>query len=135
MGRKPYVTGSISSSDFPVANPFPPANGGGHDAVTAKISNPPTMTAIRPESGAEGTSVNVTVTGTNFVSGSTAVAVNGTGVTVGPVNVASNTSLTTVFAIASSATSGTRYVTVTTPGGTSNGLPFIVRVPLFPRDN
>jgi Beta-propeller repeat/IPT/TIG domain len=131
-----YVTGQTWSDNFPIQHPFqyhhvPP------DAFVSKISDyaPPTIRSISPASGAQGTGVNVTVTGTNFQSGSTAVTVSGTGITVGPVNVESSTSLTTVFAIAPSATPGARYVTVTTPGGTAGlGVIFIVNVPLFPRD-
>ena len=65
---------------------------------------------------------------TGTVAGSTTVAVSGTGVTVGPVNVGSSTSLTTTFTIAASAPLGKRNVMVTTSGGTTvDGVAFTVR--------
>jgi hypothetical protein len=132
-----YVTGGTASTNFPIVNPMQPYRGGTSDAFVTKINDGggsvPTVTAIQPRSGARGTSVNVTLTGTNFVIGSTSVTVSGTGFTIGPVNVASSTSLTTVFTIASSATPRSRTVKVTTPGGTTaEGVAFTVTDPLFP---
>jgi IPT/TIG domain/Beta-propeller repeat len=132
-----YVAGSTASPNFPTVNPMQPYGGGSSDGFVTKISDRagdgPTVTAIQPRSGARGTSVNVTLMGTNFVTESTSVTVSGDGVTVGPVNVASSTSLTTVFVIASAATPGSRTVKVKTPAGTTmDGVTFIVGDPLFP---
>src|SRR5260370_383189 len=60
-----------------------------------------------------------TLTGTNFVAGTTTVAVSGSGVTVSAVTVTTATSLTATLTMASTATSGARNVTVTTSSGTS----------------
>ncbi len=87
---------------------------------------PPTLTAMTPNSGAQGTTVTVTLTGTNFVNGATVAA---PGLTVGTVTVASTTSITVPFTIPPTATLGPANVTVTTAGGTSAALPFTVLPP------
>lgn len=88
----------------------------------------PTLTAVSPNSGIQGTTASVTLTGTNFVTGAgaTTVAVSGTGITVNNVVVNIATSLTADFVIASSATAGARTVTVTTATGTSASKTFTV---------
>ena len=106
---------------------------GGTSAAQAITINPPppTLTAINPTAGITGTMVNVTLTGTSFVSGSTTVSVSGTGVTVGNVGAASATStaISASFTIDANAALGPRNVTVTTVGGTSNVITFTVRAP------
>jgi hypothetical protein len=89
----------------------------------------PTLTNISPAQGARGTTVTVTLTGTNFVVGATTVAVAGDGVAVNSVSVSSSTSLTATFVLDSAATVGARTVTVTTAGGTSGGQPFTINLP------
>src|SRR5207253_8539 len=86
----------------------------------------PTLTSIAPTSGVRGTSVPVTLTGTNLA-GATAVNVSGTGVTVGALTVTSTT-VTTTFTISNTATLSARTVSVTTPAGTSNTVTFTVNV-------
>lgn len=88
----------------------------------------PTLSAVSPVSGVLGTTVGVTLTGTNFDPnpGATTVAVSGSGVTVNNVNVASATSLTADFVIASGAATGARAVTVTTGIGTGAARTFNV---------
>ena len=54
----------------------------------------PTLTSVAPNQGTQGTTVAVTLTGTNLVVGATTVAVSGAGVTVNTVVVGSKTSLT-----------------------------------------
>jgi hypothetical protein len=87
----------------------------------------PTIANLTPNSGGPGTSVTVTLTGTNFVAGTT-VQVVGAGVTAGAVTLSSATSLTVPLTIASNATPGPYGVTVTTPGGTSAPAIFTVAV-------
>ena len=59
----------------------------------------PTLTSVAPNQGIQGTTVAVTLTGTNFVVGATTVAVSGGGVTVTNVVVGSSTSLTANFVL------------------------------------
>ena len=79
--------------------------------------------------GIRGTTVAVTLTGTDFVVGATTVAVSGYLVTVNTVVVSSSTSLTANFVIDPAAATGGRAVTVTTAGGTSGPQTFTVNAP------
>ena len=78
------------------------------------------------ESRHPGTTVAVTLTGTNFVAGATTVNVGGSGVTVTNVVVSSRTSLTANFVLDPAAATGARTVTVTTAAGTSGAQTFTV---------
>jgi hypothetical protein len=92
----------------------------------------PTLTSVNPPLGGPGTTVYVTLQGTNFVIGSTTVQVGGAGVNVGVVNVdgqGTPNQMTAQLLIDSGAALGARDLTVTTPGGTSNALTFTVRPP------
>ena len=57
--------------------------------VTLPAPGAPTLTSVAPNQGIRGTTVAVTLTGTNFVVGATTVAVSGAGVTVNTVVVGS----------------------------------------------
>jgi hypothetical protein len=91
------------------------------DATTAAASVTvpvvPTVTGVSPTGGEQGTTVPVTVSGTNFQSGATLSV--GAGVTVSGVTVPSATQLLATLGIAASAAEGLRDVTVTNPGGGS----------------
>ena len=89
----------------------------------------PTLTSLSPNQGTQGSTVAVTLTGTNFVVGATTVAVSGAGVTVNTVVVGSSTSLTANFVINAAAATGARTVTVTTGGGTSGAQSFTINLP------
>ena len=85
----------------------------------------PVLSAVAPNSGVQGVSVQVTLTGSSFQSGAT-IAIGGTGVTASNVAVVSSTRITAVFTIAASAATGARSVTVTTAAGTSAPQSFTV---------
>jgi hypothetical protein len=91
----------------------------------------PTLTSIVPNSGLRGTSVPVTLTGTNLT-GAFLINVTGTGVTVSNLVVVSATSVTATFTISTTALTTARNVTVSTPGGTSNPVTFTVTAPPVP---
>ena len=59
----------------------------------------PTLTGVAPDQGIQGTTVAVTLTGTNFIVGATTVNIGGGGVTVNSVVVGSTTSLTANFVL------------------------------------
>ena len=80
------------------------------------LSLEPTVTAVDPNQGYQGDTLDVTITGTNF-NGATSVSF-GAGITVNSFTVDSNTQITAGISIASGATLGTRNVSVTTPEGT-----------------
>jgi hypothetical protein len=79
---------------------------------------PPTLTSVSPNQGPAAGGVSVTLTGENFVLGQT-YATFGAAPLVG----ASCASSTTCYATSPPGT-GTVQVTITTPFGTSNGVPF-----------
>jgi hypothetical protein len=101
--------------------------GGVSNAVTFTVTAPPppTLTSIAPTSGARGTSVNVTFTGTNLTG---AFAVTGVGALIPVTNltVVSSTTVTATLNITRAAPLGIRNLGLTTPGGTSNTRPFTV---------
>src|SRR5207253_5969744 len=82
-----------------------------------------------PPSGAQGSSVNLTLTGTAFATGATIVTISGTGVTISNIAVTSATSLTAQFSIDAAAPTGSRNVTVKTAAGESSALPFTINIP------
>lgn len=92
------------------------------NGVLFTVLQPPAITSLSPTSGGVGTSV--TITGTNFGAsqGSSTVSFNGTAATPQSPSDWSDTSI--VVPVPSAATTGN--VTVTTAGGTSNGVSFTV---------
>jgi YVTN family beta-propeller protein len=101
--------------------------GGSTGAVPFTItSSAPTLTSVSPSTGGQGFSVPVTLTGTNFVTGATAITVSGTGVTVTTIAVSSGTSMTATFVIDPAAALGARNVSVTTASGSSGTVPFTI---------
>ena len=102
---------------------------GGQTSRSATGAGAPTLTSVSPNQGTQGTTVAVTLTGTNFVVGATTVNVSGADVTVNTVVVGSTTSLTANFVIGAAAATGARSVTVTTAGGTSGGQTFTIISP------
>ena len=103
----------------------------GSATFTVNSTSIPTLVSISPNSGTPGTTVPVTLTGTNFVAGAS-VAVSNPGVTVSNLNVVSATQLTATFTIAAGASTGSANVTVTTPGGTSGPVTFTINGPSIP---
>jgi IPT/TIG domain len=129
----PTATVPALALDF-YGNPRPdPANPNHFDVGAVEFqggSGVAALTSISPSSGAQGTQVPVTITGTGLTLAS-AVNVSGTGITVGPLTTTATT-VSTTFTIASTATLGARNVTVTTPAGTSNAVTFTVVAPPAP---
>ena len=84
---------------------------------------PPTLTLLSPSRGPQGKGTNVTLTGTNFVTGQSTLNVTGASVVASNVIVVSSTKITATLTPAANAT-GTAQVSVTTPGGTSGAQSF-----------
>jgi hypothetical protein len=93
--------------------------------VTAPAPPTPVLSSIAPNSGVQGTSVAVTLTGSNFQTGAS-VTVSGTGVSVSNVKVVSASQITATITLANNAVTGTRNVRVTTSAGTSGAVTFSV---------
>ncbi len=104
------------------------APGGVSNSVpfTVVIPPAPTLNSVAPPIGVRGAAVPVTLAGTNFISGASSVAVSGAGVTVSGVTFGSAETLNATFTISTTAALTARTVTVTTPGGASNTVPFTV---------
>ena len=94
-------------------------------AVEFVATPAPTLASISPNSGARGSSVSVTLTGTNL-SSTVSVNVSGSGVTVSSFRVVSPTSVTATFTISGTAATGGRNVSITTVGGTTGNRTFTV---------
>ncbi len=86
---------------------------------------PPTLSSISPNSGVQGQTVGVTLTGTNFATGAT-VGVGGALITVTNATVVSSTQITATFAIAANATPGAVSIRVTSSGITTNAVTFSI---------
>jgi hypothetical protein len=121
---------SAGARSVTVTNPTP--GGGTSSAVSFTVmdsGNPvPVLNGLTPSSGEKGNNYSVTLMGSNFISNST-VNVSGSGVTVSGVSVVNANQIDATFSISSSATEGTRNVTVTNPspgGGTSSAVGFTV---------
>jgi uncharacterized protein YjbI with pentapeptide repeats len=100
--------------------------GGTSNAMTYTINPPtPTLTTIAPLTGVTGTSVAVTLTGTNLAG---ATLIPGAGITATGL-VASATQITATLNIAATAAQGPRSITVTTAGGTSNAVTLTINPP------
>jgi hypothetical protein len=91
---------------------------------TAK-SGPPVLSSINPPAGAQGTTVMVTLNGSNF-SPNTGVRLSGQGARQGNVVFVSPTTLTATFTLLSTTAVGSNNVFVVTNNGNSNVLPFMV---------
>ena len=127
------ATFTISATATATARNVTVTNGGGAttNAVSFTIQTPPvpTLSSISPATGERGTTVTVTLTGTNL-SGATGITLAPAGgVTVSNITVVGPTEVTASFAIAATAGATARTVTVTTPGGTSGGVTFTVLAP------
>jgi hypothetical protein len=113
-----YVTGSTSSTDFPIVNALQPKNAGGSDAFVAKISpNLPgatTSLAVADASGAYGGTVNLSATltsGGSGVSGEPIIfSLNGTGVGTPSTNASGVATLAVVLPSGTSAGTYAGYI-------------------------
>ena len=91
---------------------------------------PASITSVSPTSGAQGRTLNVSITGadTHFADGTSAVSF-GAGITINSVSVSSATALTANITIDPSATLGARDVTVSTGTETATGVGGFVVTP------
>ena len=94
-----------------------PDAGNGTSGSIFTVNGAPTVTAVSPTSRDAGAvNQNLTITGTNFITGATA-AFSTNGITVNSTTFNSATSLSVNISIASGATVGTRTITVTNGDG------------------
>jgi hypothetical protein len=142
LGDYAPAAGSAAIDQIPTSEPIPyprtdffgnprpdPSNPDRFDIGAIEVTSggvgAPTLTSISPASGLRGTTVAVTLTGTNL--SSTAGVDAGSGIIVSGITVVSSTTVTANFAIATTAALGGTTVTVGTTGGAiSNGVTFTV---------
>jgi hypothetical protein len=103
---------ALSSRDVTVTNPDTQA--ATCPGCFTVILPAPTATSVSPTTGEAGTTLDVTVTGTNFVSGAT-VSFSGTGITVNSTTFTDSSHVKANITISPSATPGARNVSVTNP--------------------
>jgi len=92
----------------------------GFNVTTGVINPPPTLSTVSPSSGALGATLNVSLTGTNFMPSPTCTF--GEGITVNSCTYNSSSQLTANITITSSAFVGSSNVTVTNSDGQSSTL-------------
>ena len=138
------TVGLISTMGLYTAPAVPPS-GGTATVQAASVDSPsaigtavvtvtappaaPVLSSVTPNSGTQGTSVSVTLAGSNFQAGA-AVAIGGSGVSATGVTVVSATKITATFVIAATASTGAHSVTVTSSAGSSAAQPFTVNAPV-----
>jgi Bacterial Ig domain len=98
------------------------------NTVNFTVTVPATLTSITPASAARGSLFQVTLKGSGLT-GATGLNGVGSGVTVIFFNVTNDTTATAFFIVAGNATPSTRNVSVTTPSGPTNTVPFTVLAP------
>ena len=138
------TVGLINPSGLYTAPPVPPTGGiltiqaasavspsavGTATVTVTAPPAPPVLSSIAPNSGVQGTSVSVTLGGSQFLAGAT-VVVGGAGVSVTNIAVAGTTRITATFTIAATAATGAHSVTVTTSAGASAAQSFTVTAPV-----
>jgi Bacterial Ig domain len=113
-------TATVGARNVTVTNPGGQSSTltNGFTVTTAAPPPPPTVTSVNPNSGAQGQSLpSVVIAGSNFQNG--AGCSFGAGITVNSCTFNSGTQLTANITISSTATVGTRNVTVTNPDNQS----------------
>jgi hypothetical protein len=125
----PAVPPSGGTVSVQAASAVSPSAVGTATVTVTAAPVPPVLSSIAPSSGVQGTSVAVTLSGSQFQPGAT-LAVGGVGVSVTNVAVAGTTRITATFTIAATAATGAHSVTVGTSGGTSAAQPFTVTAPV-----
>jgi len=94
--------------------------------VTFTVLAPATLTSISPSSGARGTSVNVTLTGTGLLGVTSVNAPGSPNISVSNVTVVNDTTVTATLTMQPATALGLHNITVTTAGGNSNAVSFRV---------
>ena len=94
--------------------------------ASAPVASTPTITGISPSTTVRGTTTTVTFSGTNFAAGAT-IGIAGSRISARRITVLNSNTLTAQIAVAKNAPRQTASFTVTTSGGTSNPVSFIVQ--------
>src|SRR5205085_5243928 len=108
-------TAALGQQNIIVTTPSGPSNALPF-TITAAV---PVLTTINPTQGTAGTTVSLTLTGTDLFGGTLNLPA---GFTVSGTPVVTPTSLSASLVIASTVAAGPLSITVTTPGGTSNAM-------------
>jgi hypothetical protein len=110
-----------------ISNPAP--GGGTFSDVAFRVNNPkPTLTAVSPATAGRRQTLNLALTGSNFINGVTTVNA-GNGIVINSIKVNDAASMTVNVTILAAASIGPRQLSVANPapgGGTSNEQPFAI---------
>ena len=129
-----YVTGDTDSTNFPLQNPFQPANGGGSDAFVAKISDgvvgTPTVTPVQPTSTRTATPSSTPVPPTTTSTSVPPTATRSSTTTSTATNTSTVTPSTTSTRTATGTSTSTNSPTATntstaTPSATTTSVPTV----------
>ncbi|HEX5000694.1 MAG TPA: hypothetical protein VFY29_20895 [Terriglobia bacterium] len=90
------------------------------------LSAPPALAGISPSSGAIGSAVDVTLTGSNFDTSAVILLTGGAGISISNVHLVDSNTLTATFGVSLGAVVGSRNVRVFTTAGFSNTVTFSV---------
>jgi hypothetical protein len=122
---------------IPSAAPLGPVSitvttqGGDSNPATFTVTlPPPTLSPISPQTGAQNSIVNVTLTGANFVPGDTTINTGASGIVPAIIGTVTPSQITATFTIPSTATLGAIPITVTTSNGVSSPQTFTVTTPV-----
>jgi hypothetical protein len=101
--------------------------------VTSPSGVPPQISAVSPATGVQGTTAQITLSGSSFRAGETAaVTIGGAGITVSGVRVQSSATATATVVIAADAPLGARTLTLTTAAGGQSAPRTFTVVPAAP---
>jgi subtilisin family serine protease len=124
------ITASLDAGTYLIEATTSPAELDGAGGKYSLSINTPTLSAFTPLLAQPGATINVTLTGTRFISPMTINA--GADVAVSNVNVTSPTTATATFTIAAAAVPGPRDLTVTTSDGISNPMMYPIPTRIDP---
>lgn len=121
------IDGNAALGDDTLSVATPGGSSGGE--VFTVRPRTPTLASIAPNTALDSTAVTVTLTGTNFISGATTIAVSNSGIAVDSITVLTDSTLIAKFVIATNPKALTALVRVLTSGGLSDSATFVVAFP------
>ncbi len=120
-----YLVGGVSTSS-PVGWQQVYVNTGAEQVISSFLVDPPSVLSVDPQSAAQGSTVDVTITGSSTNWGSTTEAILGAGVTVANLTVTSPTTATATISVSPTAPVGGNSVVMITGSEIESNFAFSV---------